>query len=357
MKVGILTFPNSTSYGAVLQMYALYHTVENLGHSTEVINYQNTFMKKEKHTRRGMWFHRIATKLFHHRLYRKFRDFENERMNRYPTKTVTDPTKLSQIAQHYGAVICGSDQVWNPDITGLDLSYFLNFCGESTRRVAYAPSFGISEFSHDFSTAIKVELEKFHSLSVRETPGQALILELLGKDVPLVCDPTLLMNSDDWARLEKPHHAAQGDYVLFYTVRSSAALWNKCKKFATDKGLKIVVIGGNWMKQLRQKDDMIQYAVDIGPGEWLYLLHHARYVVTNSFHGTAFSINYRKDFFVEFSSLTNSRLKQITRSLGLDDQIVGSEPLSGAATDYSVADRELLRMRETSVKYLSEALN
>ena len=356
MNVGILTFPNSTSYGAALQMYALYHALEKLGHTPQVINYQNTYMKKQQHTRRKTWLRRTAAKLLHRRMYRNFQGFEKKLMEMYPRVAIADPRRLWGLTERYDAVICGSDQVWNPDITGGDLSYFLNFCDENTRRVAYAPSFGISEFSGDFTKAIRADLEKFHALSAREAPGQALLSGLLGKDVPLVCDPTFLMNADDWQRLEKTHPAGEGDYIFYYTIRSSRALWNRCRTFAKEKGLKIVAVGGNLLKQWKQKDELIRYAVDIGPEQWLYLLHHARYVFTNSFHGTAFSINYRKDFYVEFSSLTNSRLEQITRTLDLCGQIVGEEPLDGAAVDYTVADRVLPQMREASLDYLSCAL-
>lgn len=356
MNVGIFTFPNSTSYGAVLQMYALYHTVETLGHTPEVINYQNAYMKEQKHTTRVPWLRRTAGRLLHHRMYRSFRDFEKKQMVGYPKVAIADPEGLPALTARYDAVICGSDQVWNPDITGRDLSYFLNFCDENTRRVAYAPSFGLSEFSEDFSNAIRGDLERFHALSVREAPGQKLISDLIGKDVPLVCDPTLLMNADDWRRLEKKHPAADGEYVLYYTIRSSATLWKQCRAFAREKGLKIVAVGGNPLKQWKERNEQIRYAVDIGPAEWLYLVHHARYVFTNSFHGTAFSINYHKDFYVEFSSLTNSRLEQITRTLGLRSQIVGEAPLTGAAVDYSVADQVLLQMRKASMAYLSGAL-
>ena len=314
-------------------------------------------MKEEKHANSGKDLRRMAKKLLHYRMYRKFRQFEKERMVRYPRTALSDPRELSALRERYGAVICGSDQVWNPDITGRDLSYFLNFCDENTKRVAYAPSFGISEFSADFSEAIRGDLEKFHALSVREAPGQTLLLDLLGKDVPLVCDPTLLMDAGEWSQVEKPHPAGEGEYILYYTIRSSGTLWNRCKAFAREKGLKIVAVGGNPLKQWREKNGNIRYAVDISPEQWLYLVHHARYVFTNSFHGTAFSINYRRDFYVEFSSLTNSRLEQITRTLGLCAQVLTEAPISGDAVDYTVAEQVLGQMRKASLEYLSGALN
>ena len=83
--------------------------------------------------------------------------------------------------------------------------------------------------------------------------------------------------------------------------------------------MKLVVIGGSMLKK---RVDGVEYAVDIGPGQWLYLIHHARYVLTNSFHGTAFSIHFRRDFYLDLSARTNSRLEHIARILGLEDRIV-----------------------------------
>jgi len=356
MNVGIFTFPNSISYGCVLQMYALYHAVEALGHTPEVINYQNSYMKYEKHFRKRTWLRRNIARLLHHRKYHKFHLFEQMHLAKYPVWSVFDPQQLPELSKRYDAVICGSDQVWNPIITGGDLSYFLNFCDDNTRRVAYAPSFGISEFSDEFADAIRGDLEKFYALSIRETPGQTLIYDLLSKEVPLVCDPTLLMDAAEWELLEKEHPAAEDAYVLYFTVKSSATLWEQCKAFAKEKGLKIVVVGGNSLKQWKHRNDNIRYAVDIGPEEWLYLIHHARYVFTNSFHGTAFSINYRKDFYVELPHLIGSRLVQITQMLGLSGQIVGQAPLSGAKVDYSLAEQVIPEIRKTSMDYLSAAL-
>lgn len=355
MKVGIFTFPNSISYGAELQMYALYRTVESLGHAPEVIHYHNAYMKACRHTGAGP-LKRAIGQLLHHRLYRNFLRFEKNAMVRYPKKSFSDPGRLPQLAKRYGAVICGSDQVWNPDITGEDLSYFLNFCGADTRRVAYAPSFGVECLSAEFSARVRSELERFYGLSVREASGQTLIRELTGKDVPLVVDPTFLPEASEWVALEREHPLAQGDYILYYTIRSSRSLWKKARELSEKTGMKLVVVGGNRIKTALRKEENVEYAVDIGPDQWLYLLHHARYVVTNSFHGTAFSVIFRKDFYVEFSSKTNSRLAQITQALGLTDRIVREEPLKPSAADYTITDRVLPQMRQESMEYLKEAL-
>lgn len=364
MKVGIFTFPNSTSYGAVLQMYALRHTVERMGHDAEVINYQNAFMKAEKHTEKVVKdpsvkgrAKQFARSLLHYPMKRAFAQFEKRTMKRYPSKAISEKAELVEVGKRYDAVICGSDQVWNPDITGFDLSYFLDFCGEQTKRISYAPSFGIDTFSDAFSEAIRPELAQFTAISLREAPGQALVQKLLGREAPLVVDPTLLMTHGEWAALERAHPAAKGDYILYYTIRRSDTLFRRCRELSAKTGMKVVVVGGNFLKTLRNRDPMIEYAVDISPEEWLYLVHHARYVVTNSFHGTAFSINYRKDFYVEFSSRTNSRLAQIVGMLGLDARVVRDEvELGGESVDYTLTEAKLPEMRDASMRFLKDAL-
>lgn len=363
MKIGILTFPNSTSYGAVLQMYALYRIVQQTGHDVEVINYHNSYMKMKKHVEKASGESSAKTarkfllrELLHYRLRSSFRRFEKRQISCYPLRAFEETEKLVEIGKRYDVVICGSDQVWNPDITGTDLSYFLNFCGENTKRVSYAPSFGIEEFTQEFCCVVSAELEKFSAISVREEPGKELIKKLTGREVPVVVDPTLLVRGEEWSELEQ-EYSVDGEYILYYTIRRSDNLLRYCKELSVKTGMKVVVVGGNILKKLRNHDKRIEYAVDISPEQWLYLVHHARYVVTNSFHGTVFSINYRKDFFVEFSSLTNSRLEQVVKTLGFEDRIVRqgvSAELSCA--DYTVADEKLSALCENSLNYLQNAL-
>jgi hypothetical protein len=109
---------------------------------------------------------------------------------------------------------------------------------------------------------------------------------------------------------------------------------------------------------MKTRGSSIEYASDISPEQWLYLVNHARYVVTNSFHGTAFSITFRKDFYVEFSSATNSRLEHITRMLGLESRVVREGmAVEPADCDYTVAEERLPNLLADSYKFLKEALD
>ena len=344
-------------------MCALYRTVKELGHEPELVNYQNRWMKEGRHTsamqnrsRCSRWLKRKASALLHLRMHLGFRRFENE-MKKYPKRPASDKGMLFEIGKRYDAVVCGSDQVWNPDITGRDLSYFLDFCGLETDRISYAPSFGVESLPQTFGEAAKKELLRFSHISVREEAGQNIIRELTGREAQLVIDPTLLLDSQEWTTYEKAHPSAKGEYILFYTVRTANdTLWRYCRNLAKKCNLKILRIGGNIITKKTKNENGVEYICDASPEEWLYLVHNAKYVVTNSFHGTAFAINYRKDFFVEFSSLTNSRLSQIVNMLGLEAQIVkGEEAVLPLKTDYSHTEKVLPQLRMESLRFLQQA--
>lgn len=363
MKVGIFTFPNSVSYGATLQMYALCRVVKALGHETEVIHYHNTFMKAELHCNskgksvRSYRAKRKIKNIIHWNLYRRFRKFERSKISFYPKKSFTDKSLLPSVGSRYDAIICGSDQVWNPNITGRDLSYFLDFCEESTRRIAYAPSFGVEVLHDTLESQIREELNRFSELSVREAQGKDMIFNIIGREVPVVIDPTMLLEADEWRKMETPYQKIRGDYLLYFTVRSTNHLFEKSREFAKKHGLKMVVVGGNFLKKIKNNDPTVHYAIDISPTEWLWLVDHARYVATNSFHGTAFSIIFEKDFYLELSAATNSRLTNIVRVFHLENQILSAgTDMHSTRVDYKIAREEMLRFKEDAMNYLKNAL-
>lgn len=358
MKVGILTLPNSTSYGASLQMFALYQALKKENVEPEIINYQNLYMKEGRHTSvsRNSRVKKVCSAMLHMRLKQKFHRFEKS-MRMYPRKPLNQSDMLSAVSSRYDAAICGSDQVWNPDITGSDLSYFLSFCGPNTKRVSYAPSFGRTILPEDFQALIRRELEMFTQLSVRETDGQKLLKKIIEKDVPIVLDPSFLLDCNEWMQQESKYGVCNEPYILYYTVRSSHSLLRFCMDLAKKKNMKVVVVGGNIFSNLLGRNRDIHYACDIDPREWLYLLHHAQCVVTNSFHGTAFSINYQKDFYVEFSSLTNSRLENIIRIFGLEDRVIkDGKALSEASINYFMIADTMDALRKQSIDYLRKAV-
>ena len=234
----------------------------------------------------------------------------------------------------------------------------MDFCDETTKRVSYAPSFGVVTFPDGFEERIAPELQKFHALSARELPGKELVEQLTGRETTLVADPTWLVDAADWAAMEQSHPAATGDYVLYFVVNQSSELLARCKAFAKQHGLKVVMVGGNPISAAKNKDPMLSYALDVGPEQWLYLIHHARYVFTNSFHGTAFSVLFERDLYVQVPSHNGSRLRQVLESFDMEAREVREgEPLVEAAVDYAHARSAFAVLKEQSLTYLKNALS
>lgn len=359
MRIGILTFPNSSSFGATLQMYALYQALKGYGQSVEVINYHNPYMKAEKHVKKstGSINNNLALKkILHFRQILGFRKFE-KLMQLYPSRPICDAQLLKQLGVRYDAVICGSDQVWNPRITDFDLSFYLDFCGENTKRISYAPSFGNTEYSEQYKEEIQKEIKQFSSVSVREEEGQSFLHRLMGEYYPVVLDPTFLLSEKEWIDLEKKYKVPSVGYILCYTVRPSSKLLEFCKKMAREQNKKVVIVGGNIIKKRLNKDEQVIYACDIDPREWLYLMHHSDCIVTNSFHGIAFSMHYRKNFYVELSSDTNSRMEEILCITGLEDRVIDYNVMaSKGQIDYEQVYRKLEVPRSCSQKFLKTAI-
>ena len=364
MKIGILSFPNMTSYGCSLQMYALYRAVEQTGAKAEIINYRNEYMKARRHTSAGNGKSSFKTalrlsvsKAIHLRQILAFRKFER-RMVLHPAKEISNKRELTEVSKRYDGVICGSDQVWNPMITDTDLSFFLDFCAPDTKRLAYAPSFGISEFTDAFTEKILPELNRFDYLSVREDVGARYVEAIAKRQAEVVLDPTFLISQKEWSELEKPHKMAKGKYIFCFPVRKSAALIKFGRELAEKKNAMLIVAEGNMLTLLRNKDRRIRYALDLSPEEWLYLLHHAECVVTNSFHGAAFSIHYQKDFYLECSSSkANSRLEQLVELCGLHDRVIQRGfDIRDTGIDYADVDARIAPAKQASMEYLKNSV-
>lgn len=360
MKIGLLSFPHSTSFGACLQLFALYRSIEKLGGDVEVINYHNDYMRRERHIENSAKkpitgrIQPLIRKVIHQRGYRGFRNFEKT-MRFYPKHCISHPSGLSSIQARYGILICGSDQVWNTDITNHDYSYFLDFCVDDYKKVSYAPSFGIESFtSVTEQEQIADLLKRFRHLCVREQSGQALVKKLTGIVPPIVSDPTLLLTREEWACEAAPVILGDEHYILYYTVKESETLYRFARKLSAKTGYKLVLIGGNFLDRFKKNSD---FFCDATPREWLTLLLNSQYVVTNSFHGIAFSINLNKNFFFEYSSDTNSRLKNIIEHFNLENRNSALGENSLTEIDYRVVDSILNHDRQSAILYLQNVIN
>lgn len=353
MKVGILTFPHSPSIGAMLQMRSLYHIVEALGHEAEIINYVSdkvNHQKKQKRTSKSVAISVISS-IFLKSPSKSYSDFESA-LKMFPEFPSCSLEHLKAIENRFDKIIVGSDQVWNPVVTGHDFNFYLAFCKNSSKKISYAASFGYSSISEEGQKAVKAELEKFNNISVREQTGVDIVKKLTGRNATLVLDPTLLVQSDYLRSLLKPAKR-NNKFVLFFCIKPSASLYQKAALYAQKYGLELVTVGGRIVDYFNPSRHP---AFGVGPSEFLGLVDEAECIFTNSFHGTAISIALHREFFVEFSSDTNSRLDNLTKILGLEERVIRNEELVPKKINYNDVDKKLEHYRKISCDFLNNAL-
>ena len=363
MKTGLLTFYHIHHYGAMLQAYATEQAVESLGSECEIIDYyvnqDNTLFRRP--TGLGSAAHDAHTALHYSPLkkrYERFEAFSRERLNisghRYQSLE-----ELRQADLPYDLLLSGSDQIWNPKIFPngrFDPVFFGAF--SDRRKIAYAPSFGIPRIPDGMEEALRGYLESFSHLSVRERQGQAIVRDIIGQDVPVVLDPTLLLNQADWASVARDGGAGQG-YILCYCISRPGALAPYIRRLAEETGLPVVQLCG-----ARQKvHPKARCIFSAGPAEFLGLFRDAAYVCTNSFHGTVFSVQFQKPFFTavapaEMAAPESSRTFSLLSRLGLGDRIIGKGDTADltAPIDWAAVETRLGQERQTSLAYLRCAL-
>lgn len=328
MKTGLLTFYHIHHYGAMLQAYATERAVASLGSECEIIDYyvnqDNTLFQRP--TGLGSAAHDAHTALHYGPLkarYERFEAFSRENLN-ISGRRYQSLEELRQAELPYDVLLSGSDQIWNPKIFPdgrFDPVFFGAFSHK--RKIAYAPSFGIPRIPDGMEEELRTYLESFSHLSVRERQGQGIVRDITGKDVPVVLDPTLLLERTDWAAAARDGGAGRG-YILCYCISRPDTLAPYIRRLAEETGLPVVQLCG-----VRQKvHPKARCILSAGPAEFLGLFRDAAYVCTNSFHGTVFSVQFQKPFFTavapaEMAAPESSRTFSLLSRLGLGERIIG----------------------------------
>ncbi|OPZ97625.1 MAG: Polysaccharide pyruvyl transferase [Bacteroidetes bacterium ADurb.Bin408] len=361
LHIGIITFHRAINYGAILQAYALQHVVEKMGCDCNVIDYRNKVLES-KHKKVRLRDCRnpldMARFIFYsghnNRKYDKFRDFLNTHIKMSSTCNSTED--LQRIAPQYDRFICGSDQVWNHRITNFDKNYFLDFCNNPVKKNSYAASFGFSSLSNEYVEKYQLLLKGFNKIAVRESQGKEIIRKLIGKNVDVVLDPTMLLDGADWAKIACEYRTK--NYILVYAFgRTSETMKIFIEKLAFQTKCSVVYISPTIYKQVKAT-----YEKCIGPAEFLGLFKNAKYVVTNSFHGTAFALIFNKNFFLEMlpeSQGVNSRLENILNVFELHARqiINGDNAHILKAINYNNVNMILETERQKALEYLQQIVH
>ena len=366
MTTGLVTFFRHHHYGAQLQAYAAMRAMTELGHPCQIIDYRpeydaglNDLFRKGGLRAQLTNVHTAAHFAAMRRRGARFDAFVSEHMTLTPQRYTTYE-QLCNTPPDLDVFVSGSDQIWNPNIfpnKQFDPAYLLGFAGER-RRISYAPSFAVSELPEDKAKQLKEHLDSFSALSVREKRGQALVEHCTGRTPRVVLDPTLLLRREDWAELAVAPKEKR-PYILCYFVSDPGAAAPYAKALSERTGLPIVQLAG----ARRKIDGCGKLVFDAGPREFLGLFQNADYVVTNSFHGAVFSLQFGRPFFTsmsprELANPTDSRIYSLLSRLGCADRVIGLDSTADvdAPMDYDAINTKLEEARADSLAYLKAAI-
>lgn len=378
MKIGIITISNVNNYGAELQCFALYRKLQKIGYDAEVINYLFGINPKHKFDGEKRTIPISLKQILMVKLlpivqdmfclfYPKNKKIRNQRFDDFHatynnlTETVYPSVKSLYDADFNYDVICiGSDQVWNYE-KGYSLEpFFASFDKKKTKKISYGSSIGLSSLSKEAESVFKNALSGFSHLSVREQQASELLSKFLHRDIEVVLDPTLLLNSKEWLEVAKFDMCPTNKYLLVYivTIKPCNYVLELARHIARQRNLQIVRICRDAYPE--HSGDDIHEIMTAGPSDFIGLFSRAEFVVTNSFHGTVFSINFSKPFYsvIKKHHSTNSRLTSILKKLNLEDRIVSADsPLPEFRNiDYTIPLDNLAKERIHSVEYLRKAL-
>ena len=371
MKIATMTWIYNGNYGTVLQAYALQKMLNDRGYETSLINYRastksklkNFFKSKNSYSlfiqkAKSIIFRSKSSLSIDYKLRNKrFMDFLNEECSL--TELYSDPESLRKLNDIYDVFICGSDQIWSPNF--FNEIFYLSYVDDNKKRIAYAPSFGVSSIEGKKKNKIKKLLDKFNYISVREKQGADIVKDLTGKDAEVVLDPTLLLSEEQWSKVAVNPNIEE-PYILCYFLSDNDFYYNTVEKLVEETGYKVVSIP---VTSESYNTDYDKYP-DAGPQEFLGLIKNAELVCTDSFHGTVFSINFKKDFYVfkrfsdESSSSQNSRIYNILNLLNANDRLFGEDKKVDKedikVKNYSEIYEKLLELRKLSIEWLIEKL-
>lgn len=354
-KVGILTFHSALSNGAALQSYALQQFLFDCGIDNEIIDYRCEYMEKNYkrliRIAKGKELKsfvgsvvKMPNKIKSLKLSKGFQDRFMKK-----SKPVTREN-IDSIRDDYKIFISGSDQVWSPTCVGFDKTYFLDFA-KSEQKFSYAASLGTAQIPKELHGEYKELLSDFRYRSMREESGKNVIESITGKEAHVNVDPTLLLTPEQWDKIVG-ERIIKEKYIFLFSVLKPKKMIEYAVKLGKEKNLPVYYLND---KHLPIKG--IKYVKPVAADGFVNLIKNAEYVVSNSFHASAFSIIYHKKLIMEHDTenLRNIRSEELLNKLSMKNCEIkdGLTVNPDAKVDWDKVDKFLDDNRKESKKYLS----
>ncbi|KAF1086366.1 Polysaccharide pyruvyl transferase [Sporotomaculum syntrophicum] len=354
MKIKTVTFHGAHNYGAVLQAYALQKTLLSLGYENEIIDHRvdkvSMFSKIKMEFKReniARIYKNLLTLLRYKdkkTMFNKFEKFINEDL--VLTKPYDSFEELKTYPPKADVYLAGSDQIWNISNRIRDV-FFLKFGESHIKRMSYAASMGIYDLDMEKKMLFGELIKNFDRVSVREAEASEFIKSNYCIESEVHVDPVFLLTKEEWEEIAIEYDTDR-KYILCYPLLYSKLLNDSLMKLKQITGYDVIVITTN----SREKVYGDIYIRNAGPRDFLGLIKNAEFVLTTSFHGTAFSILFQKRFF-SFSVLNSTRITNILGLLGLNNRlIINPDDISIEVVNYTAVNKKLALERQRSLDYL-----
>lgn len=329
MKIGLITLHCALNYGAVLQATALYGILESLNADTELINFRQPHIcsivdhtrKNELKNMKNLLRYVVKGRM----IYKKKNNFDLFLSNNITNITKEcnsfDELKSFYEENKYELLVCGSDQIWNPYITHFESAFFLKFATQYSRKISFAASIGQDKIKDDGVRFISENINMIDTISVREESAVDILREAgVSKPISVNLDPVFFLNAAEWQRKQIPVKLQPElkHYILVYRLTDNPLMDEVLKELTEKTGLACIAI----TERLGKIPYISKKLPDVGPGEFIYLVNNAEYVVTDSFHGICFSLIFQKKLIAISNLARNTRIVNLLSKTGMSECLV-----------------------------------
>lgn len=332
MKIGIITWFTGSNYGTNLQAIALQHYLRKLGYEVKIINYEvfpseltqekKTIIKKILHQPKKYAI-KFIMKKYELGIIERDKKLNDAILNNcILTKRISNQEQLIELCNSFDLLICGSDQIWNPN--WYDRFYYADYDEIKTKRISFAPSMGVNSIPVNEIPEISRSVKKFDFISVRESRAADLLSPFLEQIPEVVVDPTLLLTKEDWTEIFPEGKKQKESYVFAFFLNDEYAHLRASKDFAKRHNCRLVIIPYKGITYIQNAD----IRASAGLEDLMDIIRNAKYILTDSFHITVFSIIYRKQFFTfqrfkeNLFTSQNVRITNLLKLVNLSNRLI-----------------------------------
>ena len=355
-KIGITTFHFENNYGAVLQAYSLQNTIKKFGYCVEIIDFRSQNMLK---VYEGNSFkekiHKLLSYYWIKRINKKFIDF---RKNLYSmtSKQYNSTEELDSDNLKYDVLVAGSDQIWNQTID-YQKAFYLEIKGtDKIKKISYASSFGKEKLEKGEKEEVLEYINKLKYISVREDKTKEYLETKLKRKIYHVLDPVFLTSKEEWLQISQKINCKKlkKEYILIYQMEKNKKTFEIAKKISEYLAVDVIyldVADPKLKAILLNSFSEYKKIFNIGPEEFLTLINEAKCIITNSFHGVAFSVLFDRPFLNIKHSKRNLRMESLIRIVKIEEKILEKK-------DYNLSGEELYKKAIKKIKkeYLNKEI-